>query len=166
MSSFVRQPPRDPPSLAKSGVDERLARLFERNIQTIALLNRARGVRQVFVGQVLNFEVMTPDRPKTWMPLASERDTKAIMTNFNRLLGEAADLGTLHLWPAVGMNIVEPRLPHDADQAFGNCRRQCFEAAFRTVRREGPAGDESHPHGGPSGLCTCAGDAAVDIYPP
>lgn len=89
--SMVPMPPRYPPAMAKSGVDPRLVKHFARNLQTIALLNQQRGLRMMLVGQVLNFEGMTSPLPSSWMPLASERDTKAIMTEFNRVLRETAD---------------------------------------------------------------------------
>lgn len=89
--SWVPQAPRYPPTLAKPGVDQRLAKYYERNLETIATLNRARGQRFAYVAQVLNFEVMKSDRPVPSMPLVPEKDTQTVMTVFNAILRAVAE---------------------------------------------------------------------------
>jgi hypothetical protein len=89
-SNHVPEPPSYPRTAAKKGLDERLIKLYARNLSTIAALNQKRGLRSAFIAQVLNYSVMTSEVPARWMPTLAPRDFEPVMLAFNRALQETA----------------------------------------------------------------------------
>ena len=78
--------PSYPKELARSGVDERLLRVFLRNIQSIVALNREAGITPIFVTQILNAPDFAGDAFYGWFPLVRNRDVVDIQRAFNAAL--------------------------------------------------------------------------------
>ena len=78
----------------KSGSDPVLEAFYQRNVRSISMINRGRGVRTIWVGQVLNVAVLDDDRIYGWLPFVRNRDVWPLLDTFNRRLrAEAAALG-------------------------------------------------------------------------
>jgi lysophospholipase L1-like esterase len=57
--------------------------IFERNLHQVAAMNRARGLRTIFVPQVLNASAWTLEQPHSWIPLVAGRDVPRMMAAYN-----------------------------------------------------------------------------------
>src|SRR5262245_3668861 len=53
--------------------DPRVEDIVARNVQAISGINRARGIRTLWVGQLLNVAVLVGDEPLTWTPLVRQK---------------------------------------------------------------------------------------------
>lgn len=88
----------------KPGIDPALERFYRRNIETLIGINRARGVRTAFIGQLLNDPVLRsqPEGQRHFAaPGVQDRDIPELMDRFNAVLGEeAAKHGVPFLQPA------------------------------------------------------------------
>lgn len=73
------------------GVDSGLEKSFVGHIETIIAINSARGIRSIFIGQMLNRELGSrlEDR-NVFVPLVRKRDVWPLQSRFNRLLEKAA----------------------------------------------------------------------------
>lgn len=75
----------------RSGVDARTVALLRRNVETIADINRGRGIPSVFIGQVLNQEQLEhSDNVPGASLLQRDRDALIAMGVFNEAIAEAA----------------------------------------------------------------------------
>ncbi|MBF0418492.1 MAG: hypothetical protein HQL86_09625 [Magnetococcales bacterium] len=74
---------------AVSGADGRLESHFRRHVIDIALLARARGMKALFVGQLLNPSALTGEGRYGWLPLVADRDVPALQRRFNEILDQA-----------------------------------------------------------------------------
>ena len=87
-------PPKELPQEPQSGSDPELEEIFVRNVRSISVLNRSRGIRTVWIGQVLNSAEYDDDEIDGWVPLVRNRDVLPLIDRLNDLLGaEAAALG-------------------------------------------------------------------------
>lgn len=92
-----------------SGPDERLESVFLERIRTLVWINRSRGVSAVFVGQILNREMLSGGQPGSkrdeatvWSPLVSNGDLWPLQERFNAILKHAAvDDGAAYIDPGV-----------------------------------------------------------------
>jgi lysophospholipase L1-like esterase len=86
-----------PPELRgapKSGGDPVLESLYRRNAQSISMINRGRGIRTVWIGQILNLDALNDDKIYGWLPLVHDRDVWPLLSRFNaELRDEAGSLG-------------------------------------------------------------------------
>lgn len=57
--------------------------IFERNMHQVAAMNKARGLRTIFIPQVLNASAWTSERPHSWIPLVAGRDVPRMMAAYN-----------------------------------------------------------------------------------
>ena len=73
------------------GPDERLERLFLRNVSAISAINRSRGIATVWVGQLLNAHALHGDDPAGWTPLIRRRDLWPLQRRLNALLRRQAE---------------------------------------------------------------------------
>jgi hypothetical protein len=87
--------PKYPRELAKSGVDERLLRIYLDNLQAIAALNREAGITPIFVAQILNAPKFAGVGFYGWFPLVRDRDVVDLQRKFNVALVE---LGARRSW--------------------------------------------------------------------
>ncbi|MFO1081240.1 MAG: hypothetical protein U1E23_11530 [Reyranellaceae bacterium] len=82
---------KDPYALAPmSGDDPRLDGLYRAHLEAISALNRQRGVRTVWVGQLLDRSRLQGDGRYGWLPRVRDRDLWPLEQHFNALLGETA----------------------------------------------------------------------------
>jgi hypothetical protein len=77
-----------------TGSDLNLERIFTKNIDTLAYLNSARGIRTVFIGQILNRAILEKNRSNSsyiWIPLVKASDIWTLQERFNSLLKAEAE---------------------------------------------------------------------------
>jgi lysophospholipase L1-like esterase len=75
----------------QQGSDLRLENLFRTNVESIAAINKQRGITSVFVGQVLNRATLTGTAASDWVPLVRQIDVWPLQARFNAVLKETAD---------------------------------------------------------------------------
>jgi lysophospholipase L1-like esterase len=73
------------------GSDSRLEAYFRRNIETIAAIDRQRGITPIFVGQLLNRARLTSPGSTRWWPLVRDVDLWPLQARFNAILKETAE---------------------------------------------------------------------------
>jgi lysophospholipase L1-like esterase len=96
----VRTAPNYPKEQARAGIDERLLRVYLRNVRNIAALNREAGITPIFVTQILNAPHFGGDGFYGWFPLVRDRDVVAIQRGFHAALVKlGADAGITVLDP-------------------------------------------------------------------
>ncbi|MBF0213109.1 MAG: hypothetical protein HQM00_06035 [Magnetococcales bacterium] len=71
-----------------SGVDARLMELYRRNVGNIARLAHDRGVRVLFVAQLLNEGRLSGEGRYGWLPMVRDREVPVIQEAFNQALVE------------------------------------------------------------------------------
>ena len=76
--------------------DERPERFFLRHVSAISAINRQRGVRTLWVGQVMNLEERAKDSGTGWM-LVPDKDTWPLIERLNSLRREAEKLGDVYV---------------------------------------------------------------------
>jgi hypothetical protein len=82
----------------KSDPDPVLEEIFARNVTAISAINRQRGIRTIWVGQLMNQAVMTADKTDSWIPFVRERDAYRLIQGLNGILmREAAALGDVYV---------------------------------------------------------------------
>jgi hypothetical protein len=74
----------------RHGVDERSRRQLARNVATIVAMNRAKGLRSVFIGHLLNYDVLKGSGTRTAMMLVPDSEARFSMTAFNAAIANAA----------------------------------------------------------------------------
>lgn len=92
------RPPPLPVSDGAAGPDPAFEAIFLRNIRSISAINRARGIRTVWIGQVLNEALYRDDAIDGWIPLIRNRE---VLPQLKRLLGllnaKSAKLGDAYV---------------------------------------------------------------------
>lgn len=76
-----------------AGPDDELERIFAEHIATIAAINNARGIKSVFIGQMLNrefFGMFKPDGNDGFSPLIRNSDIWATQARFNSIMKSTA----------------------------------------------------------------------------
>jgi hypothetical protein len=90
-----------PPELEgkpQEGSDAALEALYQRNVRSISMINRGRGIRTIWVGQILNVAVLDDDKIYGWLPFVRNKDVWPLLSIFNdRLREEAAELGDAYI---------------------------------------------------------------------
>lgn len=75
-------------------IDSNLEKIYISNINAIVALNQSRGIKTIFVGQVLNRGKLLDNSVYGWLPLVRDHDVWPIQVHFNNLLSrEALKLG-------------------------------------------------------------------------
>jgi lysophospholipase L1-like esterase len=92
------------------GSDSRLETIYRRNLESIAAINRQRGVATIFVGQLLNRARLHDDKTYAWWPLVRDADLWPLQARFNAILKEAAE--------AVGSPVFVPPIDQFQDSDF------------------------------------------------
>ena len=76
---------------------ERLEEFFLSHVSAISAINRQRGVRTLWIGQVMNLEELAKDRGTGWI-LVPDKDTWPLIERLNGLLRrEAEKLGDVYV---------------------------------------------------------------------
>lgn len=92
------RPPPSPVSDGAAGPDLAFEAIFLSNVRAISAINRARTIRTVWIGQVLNEALYRDDAIDGWLPLIRNRE---VLPQLERLLGllraEAATLGDAYV---------------------------------------------------------------------
>ena len=96
------RPPRTIEAAPTVGPDPALDRLYLRNVRSISKMNRDRGVRTIWVGQVLNVDELENGRQSNeingWIPLVRNKDVWPALHHLNELLQhEAGDLDDVYI---------------------------------------------------------------------
>ncbi|MDP3920405.1 MAG: SGNH/GDSL hydrolase family protein [Candidatus Omnitrophota bacterium] len=82
--SFLKQRGKTQP-----GVDSRALSIYKYNLQTLAGLAALRGTQAVMIPQVLNYAVLTSDKPYgAWIPYIADKDIKEVMGAYNKAMSE------------------------------------------------------------------------------
>ncbi len=96
------RPPRRPTGPLLSDRDPALEAIYARNVATISAINRQRGVRTIWVGEVLNRELLATLPPSPWWPRVHSRDLSALIERLNDVMHrEAERLGDVYIPVAV-----------------------------------------------------------------
>lgn len=74
----------------KAGSDPALEALYIRNLKSISAINKQRGIKTVWIGQLLNRAQLTGDGQYGWLPYVRDRDVWPLQVRFNQLLRETA----------------------------------------------------------------------------
>ena len=74
----------------KPGSDPALEADFERNLRAISAINRERGVRTLWAGQLLNRARLRGDGQYGWLPYVRDRDVWPLQQRFNEILARTA----------------------------------------------------------------------------
>lgn len=72
------------------GSDPALEADFERNVRTISAINRERGVKTLWVGQLLNRARLQGDGRYGWLPYVRDKDVWPLQQHFNEILARTA----------------------------------------------------------------------------
>ncbi|SCM67875.1 hypothetical protein [Donghicola eburneus] len=93
--------------------DDDLFRVAERNVRSIAAINESRGIKTVFVAQMLNRARLTdPTRIYGWLPFVYDGDTWQLQDRFNKFVGNLA--------PDVGAGFIYPDIDAFSDEDFAD----------------------------------------------
>jgi len=87
--------------------DPRLSRIYQDNIELIAIIGRRVGVRVIFLPQVLNYAQLTADSAGA-LPFVKQKDTKKLMTLLNEDLARAARRSGADFIEAKGRETIMP----------------------------------------------------------
>ncbi len=93
------RPAADPKGTASSEPDPALEAIFARNIRSISAINRQRGVRTIWIGEVFN-EAPPPDvgPHPMWTPYIDLKTSHRLLAHLRGVLKhEAAALGDVHV---------------------------------------------------------------------
>lgn len=71
------------------GSDPRLEAIFADNVKTIAAINRSRGIKTIFIGQIINND--WPQGPDVWAPLVKRGGFPPLIARFNSILKNTAE---------------------------------------------------------------------------
>ena len=78
--------------------DPVLEEIFARNVATISAINRQRGIRTVWVPQLMNSAVLTEETPSYWIPLVPRKAVFALLGRLDDILKrQAAAQGDVHV---------------------------------------------------------------------
>jgi hypothetical protein len=96
------RPPRVLEAAPMVGPDPALDRLYLRNVRSISKMNRDRGIRTIWVGQVLNVDELENGKQSNeidgWIPLMRNKDVWPALHRLNELLRhEAGDLDDVYI---------------------------------------------------------------------
>jgi lysophospholipase L1-like esterase len=87
-----------PPPRLNGEPDPVLEAIFARNVATISAINRQRGIRTVWVGQLMNRAALTQDTSAFWLPLVPRKAVPGLIGRLNDILKrEAARLGDAYV---------------------------------------------------------------------
>jgi hypothetical protein len=78
--------------------DPALEDIFARNVETISAINRLRGIRTIWVGQVMNRAKLTETMPSPWVPFVVPTATFGLIERLDGILKREVDrLGDVHV---------------------------------------------------------------------
>src|SRR6266581_1364947 len=78
------------PDALTDRIDQRALGLYERNLHNIVTLCKKQGVEAVLIPQILNYDLLTSDKPYGWIPFVRDRDLKKVMGAYNETMAKVA----------------------------------------------------------------------------
>ncbi len=97
------RPAATPPGTMSSAPDPAFEAVYLRNIRAISAVNRQRGIRTIWVGQIMNRAALTGDGTDGWVPYVRNKDLWPAIEHLNGVLRrEAAALGDPYIDVPVG----------------------------------------------------------------
>jgi lysophospholipase L1-like esterase len=92
------RPPAPIHSDGGKGPDPALETIYARNIATISAINRGRGIRTVWIGQVMNKASLKEDQMEGWLPFVRDSEIPTMIAWLNAILKrEAERLGDTYI---------------------------------------------------------------------
>lgn len=92
------RPPAPLMSDGTKGPDPALERIYARNIATISAINGGRGIRTVWIGQLMNKASLKDDQMEGWLPFVRDSEIPAMIAWLNGIVErEAERLGDLYI---------------------------------------------------------------------
>ena len=85
------RPAPDLPLGSHATPDPRLEAIVARNVEAISAINRSRGIRTLWVGQIMNLQGLAASERSRWTPLILNKDTWPILLSLNRRVRETAE---------------------------------------------------------------------------
>jgi len=80
------------------GPDLALEKIYARNIGTISAINRGRGIRTIWIGQIMNKAKLNDDQMEGWLPFVQDSDIPEMIAWLNGVLKrEAERLGDIYI---------------------------------------------------------------------
>jgi hypothetical protein len=78
--------------------DPALEAIYARNIRTISAINKGRGIRTIWVGQIMNRAELAMNGADSWMPLLRHRDAWPLIERLNGIARrETEKLGDVYV---------------------------------------------------------------------
>jgi hypothetical protein len=78
--------------------DPKLEAIYARNVATISAINRQRGIRTIWVGQLMNKAALTQDASSFWLPLVPRKAVFELIGRLNDILRrKASSLGDVYV---------------------------------------------------------------------
>lgn len=71
-------------------VDARPIQLYQRNLRSIAAIDRSMKIQPIFVPQVMNYSQLTSNEPYGWLPYVRDRDLRSVIQAYNEAMGKVA----------------------------------------------------------------------------
>lgn len=95
-----------------TGSDSRLEKFFTEHAQTIVALNNSRGIKTIFIGQILNKELLEaiPPSSPVFFPLIKYQDMWPLQERFNSILASASQ--------SLGANYIDPDVANFRNSDF------------------------------------------------
>ncbi len=91
------RPPVWPTGPLSADPDPALEGIYARNISTISAINRQRGIRTIWIGQLMNRPALNLDTSHGWVPLVRDRDVWPLIGRLNAIAqSQAASLGDVY----------------------------------------------------------------------
>jgi lysophospholipase L1-like esterase len=88
------RPAAPPRGQASAEPDPPFEAIYRRNIEAISAINRQRGVRTIWIGQVMNRAILTREQTDGWLPFVHDKDVWPLISRLNGIVRqEAARLG-------------------------------------------------------------------------
>jgi hypothetical protein len=92
------RPARAPVGRISAEPDQAFEAIYTNNIRTISAINRGRGIRTLWTGQLMNPAALTDEQPDPWIPFVRQKDVWPLMMHLNALLRrEAEALGDIYI---------------------------------------------------------------------
>jgi lysophospholipase L1-like esterase len=87
-----------PPGQTDAAPDTRMEEIFRRNVRTISAINRQRGIKTLWVGQVMDHRRLLAGEPWAWVSFLRPQDISPLILRLNGLLKrEAEALGDVYV---------------------------------------------------------------------
>lgn len=90
--------PVSPEGDTSAAPDPALEAIYARNIRTISAINRGRGIRTIWVGQIMNRAELAKNDEDSWLPLLRHKDAWSVIERLNGIARrEAEKLGDVYV---------------------------------------------------------------------